>query len=302
MLRKVCLKEKRIPAIHKWFKQLEELVKSFEPWTGVDLMDHSWLSPANVKIPFVFKPWYLKGKFSFFPPNQLKLIGSFALGTIMNSNTVIDIALEIPRRFWVKSDHLNYRYHLKRALYITYLAHKFNQEGNGIVANCHFSFWNENQLKPVLILTPNGKIGKYCSVALHCYPELYSFKPSRFLPVKNNVRKEWFFSGNSQVSEDIDAFPTPYYNSSILQDINLIENFDRISEVVKNNENLKHAIMLMKIWLRQRSLKVFTFVLQWYTLHLISIKKISCHMSSYQMFRSTLLNIGRWTKLCFPFK
>lgn len=96
------------------------------------------------------------------------------------------------------SDHINYRYQRKRALYLCkVLAHL---KSAGVI-----SFEEEyaprfelsraaNPLIPIAVVVPIGTLQGHARVHLHMTVPEETFKLSKLSPSKNSVRSEWFFS------------------------------------------------------------------------------------------------------------
>jgi len=57
-------------------------------------------------------------------------------------------------------------------------------------------------------------------------------------------------------SIDAGKYPTPYYNSLILQDMVMDENYFLLKEIIDVNQNVQDALVLLKIWLTQKNLGV----------------------------------------------
>ena len=56
-------------------------------------------APTGFSIPFpteLIDASKMKGKFSFAPPSDVKVLGSFLLKTMIKANCDVDIAVEIP--------------------------------------------------------------------------------------------------------------------------------------------------------------------------------------------------------------
>jgi len=134
---------------------------------------------------------------------------------------------------------LNYRYHYKRALYLAWLASHLKgwEHADGV----RYSYSNDT-FKPFLNIklkgkicclllvcvvscekihqhhstssTPCdknwfsfnfilGKVGNKFTIAIHTIIPIDVFKNSRFLPLKNNVRGNWFEDLESEAAEEI---------------------------------------------------------------------------------------------------
>jgi len=74
-------------------------------------------------------PFKLEKDFTFHPPESIQVIGTWAYNAALNNNNnkgkadAIDIALQIPRHCFDDKDQLNHRYHGKRLIYLSYIAH-----------------------------------------------------------------------------------------------------------------------------------------------------------------------------------
>lgn len=50
--------------------------------------------------------------------------------------------------------------------------------------------------------------------------------------------------------------PTPLYNSTVVKDLVMMSNETVRQKALENNSNVKDAITLLRVWLRQRHLDV----------------------------------------------
>ena len=96
-------------------------------------------------------------------------------------------------------DYLNHKYHVKRALYLAYIAGKLKE--SGLVEEMHFTQGCGNPLKPVLEVKPKEKLGKRVLIVVHLSPPVGAFKLVRFSPEKNNVRPNWYFKEDDRGEE-----------------------------------------------------------------------------------------------------
>ncbi|VVC45437.1 Hypothetical protein CINCED_3A008556 [Cinara cedri] len=98
-------------------------------------------------------------------------------------------------------------------------------------------------------------------------------------------------------SLDSNNYSTPYYNSLILQDLVIDENTVLLKEIVDANQNVQDALILLKIWLKQKSLggigNITNFILFMYVVYLFKNHKVNKFMSSYQIIRNVWLNFGQ---------
>lgn len=98
----------------------------------------------------------LDGEYTFLTPKSVNLIGSFKLKSIIKPNVCIDIAIEMPKEYFNERDFLNYRYFIKRILYMSNVCVKLIKQ----YEDSHELFFNSEYssvYKPNLILKPKSK-------------------------------------------------------------------------------------------------------------------------------------------------
>lgn len=142
-----------------------------------------------------------------------------------------------------------------------------------------------------------------------------SFKIERFAPEKSNVKQLMGATDDVQLKNDEHA-PTPHYNSSILADLNGKFNEEYLANAIAENANVRDALVLLEIWLRQRCLDngyggMTRFIMAMFVAHLIQCNRISLSMNSYQIVRQVWINFGmskmattnnaKWFHFCFLF-
>nr|XP_030113545.1 nucleolar protein 6 isoform X1 [Taeniopygia guttata] len=292
LLKEVTLKEKKKKKIDAFLHEINSLLRAIPETPETELTDQAWLS-KDVKVPFLQVPFNVKGKFRFVPPAELKVVGSYLLGTCIRPEINVDIAVTMPREIFQDKDNLNQRYHRKRALYLSHIAQHLSKEK--LFGSVKFAYMNSNHLKPILLLRPQvltGKDEKIVTVRLHACPYSDLFKPSRFFPTKNNVRTAWFME-QSTPKEGATEPPTPHYNNSILCDTVMLSHLHFLSNAATDFPGMKDGLALLKVWLNQRQLSkglgCFSgFLVSMLVAYLLMKRKIVKMMSGYQVLRSTL--------------
>ncbi|XP_042913582.1 nucleolar protein 6-like, partial [Parasteatoda tepidariorum] len=134
-----------------WLEEFEQFLLNLPESSQCCINDFS--VGKGIKIPISLVPENDKGVFKFFPPTQILSVGAYAFETIHSSSPVINIAVEIPKPCWQGMDNLNYRYHRKRAFYLTYIAHSLLD--SDLVNDLRFIYPNDCHIKPDLLITPN---------------------------------------------------------------------------------------------------------------------------------------------------
>ncbi|CAH1797578.1 unnamed protein product [Owenia fusiformis] len=301
LLGEVRLKKTKKSQLDSFLHTLKESIMAVKNMkTSFELKNQDWLKKLKIKVPIKQEPLDVKGKFQFQKPKSVKVIGSYLLGTCTKPDYHVDLALEIPKECIQAKDHLNHRYLRKRALYLTCIAAHLRKDKS--IEKLEFSYHHGNPMKPIVIVTPTGSVGKTCTVHLHTTIEEDCFKLNRFHINKNNVRSGWLF-GETEEKEENDESPTPQYNTAILADMLLEKNLQFLHSTIGGSQNIQDGVTLLKIWLGQRELNkgqgsFSGFILSMYVAHLVSLHKVSPLMSSYQIVRTTLLNLSTfdWLK------
>ncbi|GAB0202884.1 nucleolar protein 6 [Grus japonensis] len=289
LLKEVTLKEAKKKKIDAFLHEINSLLSAIPETPEAELTDQAWLT-KGVKVPFLQVPFSVKGRFRFLPPAELKVVGSYLLGTCIKPEINVDVAVTMPREIFQDKDNLNQRYHRKRALYLAHIAQHFSKEK--LFGSMKFAYMNSNHLKPILLLRPQGKDEKMVTVRLHACPAPGLFKPSRFYPSKNNVRTAWF-TEQSTPKEGAPEPPTPHYNNSILCDMVLLSHLHFLCSAATDFPGMKDGLALLKVWLNQRQLSkglgCFNgFLVSMLVAYLLMKRKIVKMMSGYQVLRSTL--------------
>lgn len=96
------------------------------------------------------------------------------------------------QEFYRKKDFLNHRYHIKRAIYLAYLARLLSERGDVV----QFTLQQGNPTKPALLITcSHFKVKIITSVSK-------LFKASRFSPTINNLRFNHYFQHQQKALPD----------------------------------------------------------------------------------------------------
>lgn len=308
LLKETKLPEKRSAFIETFFNGLTEFLKAL-PSEEKENAVHElrWLKknhvvlPISSVIPFDAAPI----KFRFVSPRSVFAIGSFRSQTIINANPIVDVCAEIPAEFFSKGNHLNGIYHRKKALYLSYIALKIKKWDQ--IADCKFTFINGNPLQPVLVLEPAGKHGKHIHFHLRVICGEESFKIERLSPEKSNVKQLSAMKSSTEIMKNTEHSATPYYNSSILGDLNTKFNDEYLYNTISDNSQNSHvrdAIILLKIWLKQREYSIGQgsfngFILSMFVAYLIQKNLITTSMNSYQIIRQVWIHLGKISPLNF---
>lgn len=298
LLKEVKIKEKHQLFIDKWILKLTNCISSIKADTEkVFASDLPWLKneevipPISESTPWVPSQYF----FQYLPPKSIVPIGSIRTSTIIGSKPVVDVAIEIPREFFQKSNNANGVYHQKKALYLSYIAlHLSKWDG---VEECQFAFASNDPLTSVLRLKPAGKYGKHITFQLHVICAEECFKLDRFGFDKSNV-KQLFRTYSTNILRTETHTPTPHYNSSVLKDLTTIRNEEFLNSWISGNSNIQDAIILMKVWLRQREFDqcyggFSGYILTSFVVYLLQKNLINLSMNSYQIIRQMWIVLSK---------
>ncbi|GAB6018990.1 Nucleolar protein 6 [Chamberlinius hualienensis] len=258
---------------------------------AIDLSKEESIDFGGYKLPFQKSKEDDKRRFRFLPPSKIEILGSYPLDVAIKRHVVVDIGVEMPKTFIHKGDNLNYRYHRKRAMYLLRLASELRNFTD--LDEMQFAHFNGDYKKPCLLLKPlENRLKKFC-VRIIPYCSLKAFELKKFIPIRSNLRSSWYFKSDNKNEE----IPTPYYNSSILQDMLLMENYNHMKSSCRNLDNGREAIILLKTWAHQRELDrgfggFGTFLFAIFLDYLLKNKEINRVMSSYQIIRKAWLSLS----------
>lgn len=209
---------------------------------------------------------FKEGTYDFAPPKDVFLLGSFLTQTHIVTNntatttTVCDLGLEMPAHMFNERDYLNYRYFIKKSIYVAHMHAQLSALKKYATA-VKFEFVSEcNALyNPVLCMT---FVNEGLEVRLRPVPPTSVFRPARFNPTQANVRREFFQKNldTSGVLSDAEAGDetkdelTPMYNADLLADVTARENNEFLKKTFNDAKSVLEAIKLLKLWLIKRGL------------------------------------------------
>ncbi|EFN82278.1 Nucleolar protein 6 [Harpegnathos saltator] len=283
ILSTVKLEDKYKILFDTWFEKLKKTIKSIDETEEIPLVDNNLEDKLGIHIPVPHVPEETKSVFKFLTPSHIDVIGSYNSGCTLGPNVIVDVMVEMPAASFGKQDFQNYIYFRKKAMYLAFITSNI---GSDIAESKKFI---GDDLRSYLKLRPNGKLNKKIDIIIHISAQETSFHLDRFLPEKNSVRPKWYFDKSSS---DETLPSTPYYNSLILHDLVMRNTNDNVAQIIRQHENLRDAIILLKIWLKQRELSNncdgFTgHIMTMFVIYLLRTKKLDQSMTSCQIVRIT---------------
>lgn len=203
--------------------------------------------PDDIQVTADLAPGFVKDigadkvNFKFKKPKSIEITGSYSYQCIARPDANVDVFIQLPKECFHEKDYLNYRYHAKRCLYLCVIK-KYLKRSSSFQKVEMSAFQNEAR-KPILVLYPAEKFGETTLTSIRLIPIATSlFNVSKLNMQRNNIRA---------MNQAADA--TPMYNSSILEDMVLEENAKLISSTFLQWKELCEALILLKVWARQRS-------------------------------------------------
>lgn len=293
------LKEVKCPssvnqALESYLEEFNESLTSglvMEGKTFQEITQSDVVYPLNTKVQDLSKT-----TFEYRPPKEdAQIFGSQKYGTNIGETLFIDLVINMPFVMFHKEDYLNERYFHKKSFYLQTIAKKLQRRPS--IKEVKFNYFKNDHLRPILEVIPNLDIQKSIKILIHVVPSEETFKLNRYLPSTNNVRPYLALSEEELIS------PTPHYNYGILFDLTAYKNDKFIADIIEDHSEVKNAIILLKIWLKQRHFDegfypFDGYLITMYICHLLKTGIIFPAMSSYQIIRLAWFHLSKsnWDK------
>ncbi|KAI7514526.1 Nrap protein [Hortaea werneckii] len=272
------------------------------PMRGIDEAERELLMSSKVAVPFPDpRPAKdAKYKLECAKPAHINVIGSFAMKTSSRTKDTleVDMTVTVPPSLFQDKDYLNHRYFYKRSYYLACIAAQVKQ-AHGADYDICFEDFRDDQLKPVLVVSPKEGSGKSGEVKpapkwrINVLPCIGTdmFPAEKLLPTRNCVRQ----------AEDAKSDPTPFYNSSLRADMLTTQYLKLVHGAGNSCPAFRDACLLGSTWLRQRGFTSNKSAggfgnFEWHTLMALLLQGggpngkpvLSEGYSSYQLFKATL--------------
>lgn len=159
---------------------------------------------------------------------------------------------------------------------------------------------NGDPLKPILVIkAAPEQFTSYYTIRLYPCIDQAAFKLSQLKPTKDNIRYDFYPNIESKFTEETQQLgpPTPHYNHGILVDMSFSRHLKEIYQATHQNQSLIDGIALIKTWLYQRELNKGIngfngFLATMFLVYLLQKRKLNPQMSSYQILRIFLVELG----------
>ncbi|XP_068637494.1 uncharacterized protein [Aristolochia californica] len=227
-----------------------------------------------------------KIELTFKKPERFEVVGSYSIKSATKPDVNVDILIRMPKECFHEKDFMNHLYHAKRCLYLTVI--EKHLRSCSAVREIEWSPFQNEVRKPVLIVYPELEHDEPFQLLIRLIPTVpILFNIAKLNLTRNNVRA---------LNQGGVLQPTPKYSSSILEDMHLEENAAFVKKTFSGWKDLGEALILLKIWARQRSSVHSHDSLNGFLISIILAylatesggNRISKSMKALQIFRVTL--------------
>ncbi|GFZ18678.1 hypothetical protein Acr_27g0004170 [Actinidia rufa] len=200
-----------------------------------------------------------KVEFKFKKPKSIEIGGSYSMRCTAKPDVNVDLFVRMPKECFHEKDYLNYRYHAKRFLYLCIV--KKYLKLSSVAQKVEWSTFQNEARKPILVVHPgfftysterkfpsgtvDMKLVESPQLLVRIIPTATSvFNVSKLNLDRNNFRA---------LNQGGVLQATLKYNSSILEDLFLEDNAEFVKRTFLGWKELGEALILLKVWARQRS-------------------------------------------------
>ncbi|KVH92355.1 Nrap protein [Cynara cardunculus var. scolymus] len=247
--------------------------------------------PEDIKVTADLAPKFIrdigadKVEFKFKRPKSIQIGGSYSFQCAVKPDVNVDLYVRLPKECFHEKDFLNHRYHGKRCLYLCII--KKYLESSSVAKKVEWSFFQNEARKPILVVYPVVKSAGLPGFAIRLIPTADSlFNVQKLNMERNNLHV--LSQGVSQA--------TPVYNNSLLEDMYMENGAEFVRKAFSGWKALGEALILLKVWARQRSSLHTCDSLNGYLISIIMAylasesgkARINTTMTAMQIFRLTL--------------
>ncbi|CAL5371205.1 unnamed protein product [Camellia sinensis] len=281
---KELLKEVQLHYSPSFTKLVDDTVSAIKE--SIDKIPEDLQVTADVAPGFIRDIGADKVEFKFRKPKSIEIGGSYSMHCIATPDVNVDLFVRMPKELFHEKDYLNYRYHAKRCLYLCII--KKYLKLSSVAQKVEWSTFQNEARKPILVVHPDLKVLESPIFVVRIIPTATSvFNVSKLNMERNNVRA---------LNQGGVLQATPKYNSSILEDLFLEDNAEFVRRTFLGWKELGEALILLKVWARQRSSIYAHDCLSGFLISVIMVylttksggKRINNSMNTVQIFRVTM--------------
>lgn len=251
--------------------------------------------PEDIQVTEDLAPKFIrdigadKVEFKFKRPKSIQVGGSYSIECVVKPDVNVDLYLRLPKECFLEKDYLNHRYHGKRCLYLCII--KKYLQPSSIAQKVEWSFLQNEARKPILVVYLVVKSAGLPGFSIRLIPTADSLFNVQKLNIERN---------NLHTLGQVVSVATPVYNNSLLEDMFMEHVAEFVNKAFIGWKTLGEALILLKVWARQRS-SVHTYdSLNGYLISVIMAylasesgkARINKAMTVMQIFRITLDFMG----------
>nr|XP_043615466.1 nucleolar protein 6 [Erigeron canadensis] len=247
--------------------------------------------PEDIKVTAELAPRFIsdigadKVEFKFKRPKSIEVGGSYSFQCVVKPDVNVDLFVRLPKECFHEKDFLNHRYYGKRCLYLCVV--KKYLESSSILHKVEWSSFQNEARKPILVVYPAVKSAGLEGFSIRLIPTADSLFNVQKLNIERN---------NLRILSQGEPQATPLYNNSVLEDMYMEHGSEFVKKTFTGWKALGQALVLLKVWARQRrSLHTYDS-LNGYLISIIMAylasesgkARVNKAMSAMQIFRITL--------------
>ena len=286
-----------------WVSSIKSCLLSAEKMSGAakkgkTLLNKSWLDASSAACGDIKLCGHFQGNTSvvFAVPQSVDIVGSSETLTATMPFVNIDIVVTMPSNCFDDTDILNHIYFDKRSLYLAALAQVLVSTLGDTLSRdgVEVAYFKGDSRKPILVLKPSNPKLQHVAARVYLAAPAASFKLHQLRSAKNNVRPlAWLQSPEKKRLDPNSLQPTPNYNQAILEDFTFLFHHQIVSKLVAACPQARDAIIVLKIWLTQRSMRFSVDSLDSHcaallVAYLFQTKRVNAQSTSYGIFLITL--------------
>ncbi|KAM0798745.1 pre-rRNA processing protein-like protein Utp22 [Usnea florida] len=292
--------ERRIGQVKKSLRKLQNIIERIpdrEPKVIFEA-EREQLQSHKLQIPFP-KPRPTedaKYTLAYSKPANINVVGSYVRKTIIQvgGKFKVDLAVTMPSHIFQEKDYLNFRYFHKRAYYLACIVSGI-REAQENEYDVDYSYQNDNDLQPIVIITPLQDGGPTSNYAIRVIlaADVDLFPISRTLPDKSCIRSA---AGGVSIQNGSFVTPTPFYNASLRSECSSLAYLKYLHTSSLHSDGFSEACQLGSLWLRQRGLDQGFGPFEWACTMALLMQGggtkgrpvLSLGYDSYQLFKAML--------------
>jgi hypothetical protein len=194
---------------------------------------------------------------AFQAPQLVRPIGSYALGTaISNDSSIVDIAIQLPKKTFGEKDFLDGRYHVKRLLYLVEVVRQLQGQWPALDVTFETSpaiFMTEDALVFAALQTPVALLrAPQMDKVIRILPALHQ---DQFPRLEKHPEGCYWRILRAQPASMETLQLSARYNESIRRDMMILRDHDYLVSAAQRCAAFADTVRLLKLWAQNRRLR-----------------------------------------------